>query len=235
MLVRLMLLLLMLALSACSAIELREQMAQATTAADVDLKATIEALEARGQAVAARATEAAATLAVLQTNASAVTTTPSPAEATTVPSISSADTVVYGSVPIDSDRLNTIAALAFDHEGQLLVSTRAGEIYRLSDEDGDGLADDRQLIFADADESLQQVAGMFMRGDSLILLNGDRLSQLRDSDGDGIYDTVRHLTEELPAGQTPLLASNGIVEAPDGRLFSADLNTGEILLIQLHN
>ena len=139
-------------------------------------------------------------MAVLQTNASTVTTTPSPAEATAVPSISSADTVVYGSVPIDSDRLNTIAALAFDHEGQLLVSTRAGEIYRLSDEDDDGLADDRQLIFADADESLQQVAGMFMRGDSLILLNGDRLSQLRDSDGDGIYDAVRHLTEELPAG-----------------------------------
>ncbi len=225
MLVRLILLLLMLALTACSAIELRQQMARDTTAAGVDLNASIEAL-------AARAT-VAATLAALETNVSAVASTPTPADATTAPSISSAETVVYGSVPIDSDQLNTIAALAFDHKGQLLVSTRAGEIYRLSDEDDDGLADETQLIFADDAESLQQVAGMVTRGESIILLNGGRLSQLRDSDGDGSYDTVTHLTEQLPAGQTPLLASNGIVEAPDGRLFSADLNTGVILQIVL--
>ena len=69
---------------------------------------------------------------------------------------------------------------------------------------------------------------MFARGDSLIVLNGERLSKLTDSDGDGIYDAVVHLTEALPVGQASRLASNGIVQAPDGRLFSANLDSGEI-------
>ena len=147
----------------------------------------------------------------------------------------SADTLVYGRVPIDSDRLNIIAALAFDRAGQLIVSTRAGEIYRLSDSDDDGLADDTQLIFADEDEALGQVSGMFLRGESLILINGERLSQLQDRDADGVYETVTRLSQQLPADQNPLLASNSIAQAPDGRLFTADLNSGEILQIVLRD
>ena len=67
----------------------------------------------------------------------------------------------------------------------------------------------------------------------LILLNGERLSLLSDGDGDGVYDGVKHLVEGLPADQSPLQASNGIVKAPDGRLFSADINSGDILQVVL--
>lgn len=225
---RLCLLTLALALTACSAIELRQQMANATptaTESPADTVATIDALEAA-------VTEAAATLVALKT--AAATPVAATALATTSESVfASAEAFVYGSVPIDSDRLNTIAALAFDSAGQLLVSTRAGDIYRLRDADADGLADDSRLIFADEQEALLHVTGLITRGDNLILRNGDRLSQLQDSDADGIYDTVTQLANNLPAGESPLLAGNGIVEAPDGRLFSADLNTGEILQILL--
>lgn len=224
-----------LALAACSAIELRERMANATAAAAgpaAEAQATIAALEATAQARSAGATQAAVTVMALET-AAASTATAAP-DATEAASFTSAEVLIYGRVPVDSDRLNTIAALAFDEAGHLLAVTRAGEIYRLSDADEDGLADETALIFADEDEALLQVAGMVTRGSSIILLNGGKLSQLTDSDGDGSYDTVTQLAEALPARETPLLAGNGIVQAPDGRLFSADLNTGEILLIQLH-
>lgn len=197
-----------------------------------EAQATIAALEATAWARSTEATEAALTVMALETAAALPLATVTP-DATEAALFTSAETVVYGSVPVDSDRLNTIAALAFDAAGQLLVGTRAGEIYRLRDTDEDGLADVTTLIFADEDEALLQVAGMITRGELIIVLNGGKLSQLTDSDGDGRYDTVAQLSDALPARETPLLAGNGIVQAPDGRLFSADLNSGEILLIQL--
>ncbi len=247
MLVRLILLLLIPALTACSAIELHEQMAGATATAELagtiaaegplaEARATLAAIQATAQAQAISATQLAATLRALERNATA---TPLPTVADAAASAEftakSADTIVYGRVPIDSDRLNIIAALAFDQAGQLIVSTRAGEIYRLSDNDDDGLADETQLIFADEQQALGQVSGMFLRGESLILINGEKLSQLQDADADGLYDTVTHLSEQLPAAQNPLLASNGIAQAPGGRLFTADLNSGEILRIVLRD
>ena len=224
-----------LTLVGCSAIQLYQGKSNATERAEAGAAAatvnpTLLALQTAGadmqataQALSADATQVAATSAALDA-------TPT-ADAFLLPA--SAETVVYGSVPVDSDRLNTIAALAFDAAGDLLVSTRAGEIYRLRDADGDGSADESRLIFADEAEALRQVAGMFWRGESIIVLNGGRLSRLDDSDGDGIYDRVTLLAEALPAEETALLASNGIVQAPDGRLFSANLNSGEILQIIL--
>ena len=103
----------------------------------------------------------------------------------------------------------------------------------MPDSDGDGFADETRLIFADEDEQLGQVSGLIARGEGLILLNGERLSLLSDSDGDGVYDGVKHLVEGLPADQSPLQASNGIIESPDGRLFSVDINAGQILRIVL--
>ena len=224
-------------LSACSAITLHQQMASQTVAAAIrqtvaaegpaaDARATLAAYQATAQAQLQRATRSAATLTALET---AATGTPAVEDVT----LGTADTVVYGAAPIDSDRLNIIAAMAFDADGQLLVATRAGEVYRLGDRDGDGLADETVLIFSDEQEALGQVSGMFRRGASLLLIHGGALSQLRDEDGDGRYETVTLLSEGLPAEQSALRASNGIVQAPDGRLFTADVATGEILRIVL--
>lgn len=224
-------------LAGCSAIELYQQSTTATadaqavaTAATVD--ATRVALEAAHDAALAtvQALEQAATRAAGTVAAMAVTPTRAPAAA---PLPVSAETVVYGSVPIDSDRLNIIAALAFDADGRLLAATRAGEIYVMPDDDGDGFADETRLIFADEEEQLGQVSGLIAHGEGLILLNGARLSLLTDEDGDGAFEVVTHLAEGLPADQSPLQASNGIVQAPDGRLFTVDIRSGEILRIVL--
>ena len=223
-----------IALCACSAIELGERMAQETAAAEpaIFAKATGAAWQSTAQGLAASATDAAATMAALE---AAIPTEPATVEPPALPGINAVQYARYGSVPLDSDRLDTIAALAFDQAGNLLVATRAGAVYRLVDADSDGAAEASQLIFADENEHLRQVAGMFMRGERLIVLNGGRLSQLSDSDGDGQYDTVERLEHRLPLVETPLLASNGIARAEDGRLFTADISTGEILLLQLES
>jgi len=225
----------------CSALELYQGNASATarveaatTGATDDptvaaLEGALTAAQATQESLIAGATELSAAVSALE-----ATATSAPAIIDAKPPIpASADAIVYGGVPIDSDRLNIIAALAFDADGRLLVATRAGEIYALPDSDGDGAADERRLIFADDAQELSQVAGLLVRGGALILLNGERLSLLRDGDGDGVYETVTHLSEALPADQSPLQASNGIVESPDGRLFTADINSGEILRIVL--
>lgn len=233
--------LLALTAAGCSALELYQGNASATAGAGAAITAatddpTIAALE--GALTAAQATQESLITGATESSAviSALEATPTSAPAATdlaPPLPASAETTVYGSVPIDSDRLNTIAALAFDADGRLLVATRAGEIYVLPDSDGDGVADETRLIFADDAQELSQVAGLIIRGGALILINGQRLSLLRDSDGDGVYETVTHLSGELPAEQSPLQASNGIVESPDGRLFTVDINSGEILRIVL--
>ena len=226
--------LLLLTTSGCSAIELYQDQSSAAAGSAATADPTIAALEgaladirASEQSLSTGATQAAATIAALEstpTNAPTAAAIPAPA---------SAETIRFGSVPIDSDRLNIIAALGFDADGQLLAATRAGEIYALPDRDGDGVADETRLIFADEAQQLSQVAGLFARGEALILLNGPRLSLLRDSDGDGVYESVTQLAGGLPADPSPLQASNGIVESPDGRLFSVDITSGEILLIIL--
>ena len=223
---------LVFALCACSALELGEQMAQETAAAApaISAEATGAAWQSTAQALAASATDMSATKGALET---AIAVAPASAEPTALPVIGEVQAARFGSVPLDSDRLDTIAAMAFDQDGHLIVSTRAGAVYRLVDADGDGAAEESQLIFADENEDLRQVAGMFMRGQHLIVLNGGRLSQLIDSDGDGIFDVVGHLDDRLPQSETPLLASNGLAQADDGRLFTADISTGEILLLRL--
>ena len=224
-------------LAGCSAIEVYQQSgtaraeaaANATAATEDATRAALEAAqdsaEATIQALEQEATRAAAAIATLQR---APTTAPAAA-----PVPASAETLVYGSVPIDSDRLNIIAALDFDADGQMLAATRSGEIYAMPDDDGDGLADETRLVFADEEEQLGQVSGLIARGEGLFVINGERLSLLTDGDGDGVYDGVRHLSEGLPADQSPLQASNGIVQAPDGRLFTVDIKSGEILRIVL--
>lgn len=192
----------------CSAIELNQRNAQATARAEANIAATVDSRAAAFQAPEATA-EAM----------------PSPTASPFV--AAAADIEVYGHVPIDSDRLNSITALAFDGDGHLLAGLRAGEIYRLEE------GDEARLIFEDQGNDIGQVSGLFARGDALIIINGQQLSQLRDGDGDGFYETVTQLSTALPAYQSPLQAGNSIIQSTDGRYFTADVNTGEILQIIL--
>ena len=219
----------------CSAIELYRSNAGANDEAAAGLAATqdptVSALE--GGLAEARATEQALLAGATHAAATIAARSPMPAAADEAfPLPASAEISLYGAVPIDSDGLNIIAALAFEADGRLLAATRAGEIYALPDADGDGIADETRLIFADDGQELGQVAGLAVHGRALILLHGDGLSLLRDIDGDGLYETATPLAAGLPLDRSPLRASNGLVQSADGRLFSVDLDAGEILRIE---
>ena len=212
-----------MALAGCSAIELNQRNAQATARMEANLAATVDSR------VAAFRLEPAATI----TARREVTDEPVPTAEASPFIASAAETTIYGAVPIDSDRLNSITALAFDAQGQLLVSLRAGEIYRLEDSNADGVVDANRLIFEDRNGDIGQVSGLWLRGDALIVINERQLTQLQDSDADGIYETVTQLSSGLPANQSPLQANNSILQLPDGRYFTANVHTGEILQIVL--
>ena len=192
----------------CSAIKLNQRSAEATARAEANIAATVNS----------RVT-------AFQTPEATAEARPSPTASPFV--AAAADIEVYGRVPIDSDRLNSITALAFDGDGRLLAGLRAGEIYRLEE------GDEARLIFEDRGGDIGQVSGLFARGDALIIINGQQLSQLRDGDGDGFYETVTQISTALPAHQSPLQAGNSIIQSTDGRYFTADVNTGEILQIIL--
>lgn len=145
----------------------------------------------------------------------------------------SAEVRVFGEIPSDSDRLDTITSLSFDEDGRLLVGLRSGKIYALEDTDGDGRAEPASLIFDDSGENLSQVIGIFAQNEVLYSINGRQLSRIQDSDGDGLYDTVSILTAELPDNLALSQASNAIVQSSEGRYFTANTLTGEILEILL--
>lgn len=237
-----------LVMAGCSAIELYQKNASATQAAATAINATVaaviegadaerDALEATVAALYAEATRAAQALADVQATADAAlaSATPDPlaAGAASDAIFSAAEITVYGQAPVDSERLNTIAALAFDGEGRLLVGTRAGEIYRLVDADGDGIAERNQLVFQDDKDEIGQVSGLVIQDGALLLIHDGRLHSLADGDGDGFYESAALLSSALPLNQNPLRANNSLARSPDGALFTADVNTGEILRIEL--
>lgn len=245
-------LILIILLAGCSAIELNSNNQQATQQAEANINSTVESrfatqsadVTATLSAIYAQATETAESeneqIEQTQTAIAEITAEPEPTrdispETTPDPESTaevgndfiptSAKISIYGTVPIDSDSLNSITALALDYAGNLLVSLRAGDIYRLDDEG------DATLIFEDEENDIGQVSGLFVEGTILYLINGEQLSQVQDNDEDGIYDTVTQLSEDLPANQALLQANNSILRANDGRTFTVDVTTGDILLI----
>ena len=235
-----------LVLAGCSAIQLYQENTGATQAAATAINATVaaviedasdqqDALEATVAALYAASTRAAQSLGVAQATADAAlaTATPDPlAPALAADAgFSAAEISVFGQAPVDSERLNTIAALAFDGEGQLLVGMRAGEIYRLVDADGDGIAEGNQLVFQDESDAIGQVSGLLMVGGALLLVHDGRLHSLVDGDGDGFYERAALLSSALPPNQNPLRANNSLARSPDGALFTADVLSGTIFRI----
>ena len=89
------------------------------------------------------------------------------------------------------------------------------------------------MVFQDANDAIGQVSGLLHHGGALLLIHDGWLHSLTDGDGDGIYETAALLSAELPLNQNPLRANNSLERSPDGALFTADVNTGEILRIAL--
>jgi glucose/arabinose dehydrogenase len=116
--------------------------------------------------------------------------------------------------------------MAVGPDGALYVAERgAGAIVRLPDEDGDGVADERQLVA----EGLSQPHGLEWYEDSLYVAVYDRILRLTDQDGDGLFLTEGEqetVTDNIPAGGVH--SSRTVHISPDGFLYVTAGSSGNI-------
>lgn len=95
------------------------------------------------------------------------------------------------------------------------------QIYRLSDTDGDGYADESQLVVEDFHDEVTDVAGAVMKGeDALFVGVGPDLWRLIDTNGDGIMDEKESLSHgygiHIGFGAHGM---SGLEMGPDGRIY----------------
>jgi len=120
---------------------------------------------------------------------------------------------------LDEPRLMTVGP-----DGQLYVANRGGSsIVRLPDADGDGLADEQQVVASD----LNEPHGLEWFEGALYVAETDQISQLADQNGDGDFadegeQTV--VTDNIPAGGRH--SSRTLHFGPDGKLYVAAGSSG---------
>ena len=120
----------------------------------------------------------------------------------------------------------TSIALAAD--GTIYVSERHGSVYRLADDDGDGVFEQRVRFAGGAatrlvHEDTDAVTGIVFAPDgSLYVAATGRVVAVSDTDGDGVGDATRDVIGDLPTG---LHQNNGMVFGPDGRLYTTNGST----------
>jgi len=102
-------------------------------------------------------------------------------------------------------------------DGRLYVALQSGEIVSSIDNDGDGVADDTIIYASDLDLTL----GIVFVGDDLFVSQRGRVTQITDSDGDGLGDVQEDIVENLPVGGDlhQNVQNNNIVLGPDGFLY----------------
>lgn len=112
-------------------------------------------------------------------------------------------------------------AITFGPGGHLYMLTLEGDLYVLADEDGDGAADDALQVLHGAEFDIHHAVGMAFDQDTLYLSDSGRVSRIEDEDGDGVYDALTPLVENLPSLQYIDHSNNGIAIGQDRMLYVA--------------
>ncbi|GAB4567452.1 MAG: PQQ-dependent sugar dehydrogenase [Anaerolineae bacterium] len=104
--------------------------------------------------------------------------------------------------------------MAFGPDGHLYVSLlRGGQVIRLPDRDGDGLADSIEV----AATNLFLPHGLEWHEGWLYVAEGDRVERLRDTDGDGTLDERQLVTDNIPGPSGH--RTRTIHFGPDGKMY----------------
>ena len=138
-------------------------------------------------------------------------------------------------LPLDLTNINNIR---YRHDGKLVALAYDGNIYLLTDTDGDGLEDKARLIFDNSQGSLRGPIGMaltpseYSHGAGIFVAAKGKVSLLTDNDGDNVLDKEQVVAtgwKELPHGVDTL----GVAIAKDGSVFfglgCADYTNGYLL------
>ena len=101
------------------------------------------------------------------------------------------------------------------------LAVEQDEVWRLEDEDGDGLADVSTRILSDFNEEITDVAGaLLVRKDDMFVGIGPDMWRVQDTDGDGLPDTKTSISHGYAvhigfSGH----GMSGVTEGPDGRIY----------------
>ncbi len=115
---------------------------------------------------------------------------------------------------------SSITDIEFAPDGDLLVLTLDGRIYRLGDENGDGFADRQQQVMQRGEPfSLQNSKGMALHAGQLYVSDRSRVLRVSDSDGDGIYDSLETIVEALPSIDYIHHSAGGIAISDEGVIY----------------
>ncbi len=119
-------------------------------------------------------------------------------------------------ITIFADGVAGARFLALGPDGSLYVSLMgSGQIARLPDADGDGLADEVQIVASD----LRLPHGLEWRDGWLYVAENDRVERLQDGTGDGLLDTRELVTDNLPGAGGH--SSRTVHFGPDGLMYVA--------------
>ncbi len=112
------------------------------------------------------------------------------------------------------------SAFTFDPDGEINVLTNDGQLFRLRDDNGDYIADHRELLYANEANVLEHAVGLAFGSDgALYISDKGRIVRMLDVDSDGIYDAIDPIVFGLPALVYPFHSNNGIAIGPDGKIY----------------
>ncbi len=113
-------------------------------------------------------------------------------------------------------------AMSYGGDGRLYVSTLNGSVFALTDSDGDGQADQGDVIL----RGLGWALGIVWHKDRVYVsasdptgVNNGHILVLDDSNGDGLPDRATDILTGLPTNGYPTHQNNNLALGPDGRMY----------------
>jgi glucose/arabinose dehydrogenase len=119
------------------------------------------------------------------------------------------------SVQVFAEQLGQPRMLAFDNSGDLYVTDSRGRVLKLTDSDGDGVADAPSVIVG----GLDRPSGIAFHHGVLYVAETGQIDRVDDSDQDGVPDQVTPIVTDFPAGGQHFTRT--IAFGPNGELFLA--------------
>ncbi len=110
-------------------------------------------------------------------------------------------------------------SIALGADGTIYISERHGNVFRLHDDNGDGVFEEN-VLFTSGYEEITGIA--FSPQGPLYVSSRGRVTTVRDTDGDTVGDTTQDIISGLPNG---LHQNNGLVFGPDGKLYITNGST----------
>lgn len=104
-------------------------------------------------------------------------------------------------------------------DGYVYVANIPGEIYRLMDQNGDGLEDHAALFCDVKADGLKEITSMVWKGSELYVGSANQIRVYRDQDNDGKADDNYVFFEGMPLSEHPYEWTSALTFGPDGWLY----------------